>query len=438
MDGKRISGATGRGTPSRSRKKRSPGLAVVERDGYWHIHGTLRAAGRSALYRKSLGLAATAENRDAAEAEKLRIEREFRDATIHGVRPSVPLGVAADQFLAKHPGLKPFERRVIKEITAEFGLRRIDQIGDDEWDNLVTKRHLGNKPSSRERWLNALYAFLNWCRQKPRHWLAELPALERDTAAARPKHRRARRVAELTPALILFLAQHASPHLKGPLAIMWCGGARVASLLYECRLCDYIAAPGREQLTLHRTKSGEPVVVAVHAPAAALMREYLAWRGELADREAPLFVTPKRGRDGKWLPYALKVGEGGQLKRTWEGMLRRAAATVARDAAVAAMRLRRRDTKAAREVIAIARDRIGLIRQITPHWFRHALATAMLSKGGDIRAVMDQAGWVDSRSPMGYIHDVPERRRAVVNMLVDEEVSAALGQHDINTRRGGE
>src|SRR5690348_5332778 len=420
MDGKRIPGASGRAAPGRGRKKRPPGLAVVERDGYWHIHGTLRAAGRSAPYRRSTGLAATADNRDAAEAERVRLEREFRDATIQGIRPSVPLGTAAREFLAKRPGLKPFERRVVKEIAAEFGLRRLDQIGDDEWDKFVTKRHLGNKPASRERWLNALFAFLNWCRQKPRRWLADLPTIERDTVAARPKHRRARRVAELTPALVLFLARHAAAHLKGPLAAMWSTGARVSSLLYGCRLCDYIAAPGREQITYHRTKSGEPVVAAMHAPAAALMRDYLAWRGDLADREAPLFVTPKRGRGGKWLPYAEKIGEGGQLKRAWQGMLRRACATVAHDAAAEALRLRRRDPEPARELIAIARDRIGLIRQITPHWFRHALATSMLSRGGDLRAVMDQAGWQDARSPMGYIHDVPERRRAVVNLLVEE------------------
>lgn len=420
MDGKRISGAQGRAAAGRGRKKRPPGIRVVERDGYWHIHGTLRAAGRSALYRKGTGLAATAENRDAAEAERLRVERQFRDEKIQGVRPSVALGFAADQFLVKRPSLKEFERRVIREITAEFGLRRLDQIGDDEWDKFVTRRHLGNKPASRERWLNALFAFLNWCQRKPRRWLPEVPTIERNTDAARPKHRRARRVAELTQALVLFLADHAAPHLKGPIAAMWSTGARVSSLLYGCRLCDYIAAPGREQITYHRTKSGEPVVAAMHGPAAALMRDYLAWRGDLADREAPLFVTPKRGRDGRWLPYAEKDGEGGQLKRAWKGMLRRAAGAVVNDAARAAWAMRRRDSAKAREIIAIARDRIGLIRQITPHWFRHALATSMLSKGGDLRAVMDQAGWRDARSPMGYIHDVPERRRAVVNMLVGD------------------
>jgi hypothetical protein len=48
-----------------------------------------------------------------------------------------------------------------------------------------------------------------------------------------------------------------------------------------------------------------------------------------------------------------------------------------------------------------------------PHWFRHLLATTMVGLG-DLHAAMDQGGWLDVRSVMGYSHDVPDRRRAVV------------------------
>lgn len=45
---------------------------------------------------------------------------------------------------------------------------------------------------------------------------------------------------------------------------MWSTGARVSSLLYGCRLCDYLAAEGREQITFHDTKNGDRVTATVH------------------------------------------------------------------------------------------------------------------------------------------------------------------------------
>jgi integrase len=55
-----------------------------------------------------------------------------------------------------------------------------------------------------------------------------------------------------------------------------------------------------------------------------------------------------------------------------------------------------------------------LLGRITQHWFRHLLATRMR---GDIRAAMDQGGWIDERSVMGYVMDVTEHRRRLVNEL---------------------
>jgi hypothetical protein len=54
----------------------------------------------------------------------------------------------------------------------------------------------------------------------------------------------------------------------------------------------------------------------------------------------------------------------------------------------------------------------ALIRKVTQHWFRHRLATLMLRR--DPRAAMEQGGWLDIRSVIGYSHDVPEYRRQLV------------------------
>lgn len=428
MDRKPISGAPRGNQSGRRRKKRAPGLRVEQRDGFWHINGTVRAAGRSTRIRKGTGLAASPENWDAAEAERLRIEREFRDNIIHGKAPSVPFAVAADRYLTERPKLKEGERRKIRELNAAFGFRALRDIRDDEWSAFIARRHVGNTAQTRERYLNTVTAFLNWCRRKPRQWLSDLPAFERDKAARKPKHRRARRVAEITPDLVLFLAKHAAPHLRGQIAVQWTTGGRVSSVLYGCRLCDYVAAPGREQITFHDTKNGEPVTAALHPLAAALMADYLEWRGELHEREAPLFLTPRRDARGRRLPYADNGREGGgQNKTAFSGMKRRAIAAARLAGARAARELRHQGrTEAAKEAIGAAKGRASLIAQITQHWFRHALATTMLSRGADLRAVMEQGGWLDPASVIGYSHDVPERRRALVNMLA-ESASASLG-----------
>jgi hypothetical protein len=40
---------------------------------------------------------------------------------------------------------------------------------------------------------------------------------------------------------------------------------------------------------------------------------------------------------------------------------------------------------------------------VAQHWFRHRLATLMLRR--DPRATMEQGGWLDIRSVIGYSHD---------------------------------
>ena len=63
---------------------------------------------------------------------------------------------------------------------------------------------------------------------------------------------------------------------------------------------------------------------------------------------------------------------------------------------------------------------MDLLAQLTPHWFRHLLATTLLATG-DLRSTMEQGGWLDARSVMGYSHDVPNRRRALVEQMAAPE-----------------
>jgi hypothetical protein len=71
-----------------------------------------------------------------------------------------------------------------------------------------------------------------------------------------------------------------------------------------------------------------------------------------------------------------------------------------------------KDTRRPQAVLDRAHADAELLGKVTQHWFRHRLATLMLRK--DPRATMEQGGWLDIRSVIGYAHDVPEYRRQLV------------------------
>jgi integrase len=316
----------------------------------------------------------------------------------------------------------------LQELTRQFRGRHLNKIETEEWTKFIDKRMAGRALVTRERYIDSIMAFLAWGKKNPRAWLSELPEFERDQEARQRPQRRARRVGDLRPELIALLIGSAAPHLQGQMAVMWSTGARVSSLLYGCRLCDYLAADGREQITFHDTKNGERGTASIHPWAALLMRDYLAWRGELEDREAPLFLTDRRR------PYKDNgKAAGGQMKTAFKGMVNRACATWRRATLVAAAELRQAgENAAARDRWRAMRADLVLLRQVTPHWFRHLLATTMLATG-DIRSTMEQGIWRDVRSVIGYAHDVPERRRALVASLIAPPIPAA-GQV-LDTRR---
>ena len=434
MDRKRISTTTSGLDDADPAKRRSPaptvpnrrprGLAVVARDGHWHLVGRVRAKGKRIRVRASTGLVAIAGTRDAAEELRRQKEAEIVDALIWGVHPSVPFEIAADKYLSRprERPLNAIDIARLQELTCGFRGRQLNQISNEEWNDFVDRRMKGRSPVTRERYIDTIVAFLTRAQKQPRRWLSEPPAFERDNKARQRLQRRARRVSELHPELIAVLIENAAPHLKGQLAIMWSTGARVSSLIYGCRLCDYLAADGREQITFHHTKNGDRVNATIHPWAAVIMRDYLVWRGRFEDREAPLFLTDRRR------PYAYNdKAAGGQTKTAFRGMKRRASAVLRRAALTEAIRLRRAgDHFAARAFWRAMRADLELLAQLTPHWFRHLLATNFLASG-DLRATMEQGGWRDVRSVMGYAHDVPQRWRALVAALAAPN-TPALGR----------
>jgi integrase len=392
--------------------RRARGLAPLDRDGIWHCHGTVRAGGRSVRVRKSLGLPVARVSEDAALDECRRQESEIIAEVTGQTTPGAYLSVAANDYLTK-PRERPLGKTtvdIVKEIARIFGLRRLNEISEDEWHRHVDQRQKGNSAATRERYLNALLSFLKFCLGK-KYRLECLPEFERDKRARNPNRRARRRVRELRPDLVARLMMAAHITIRAQMAVEWSTGARVSSVLHGCRVCDLILAEGREQITFHDTKNGESVDAALHPTAARILRDYVKWRGRLHEREAPLFLThrkkPYRDTGGAW---------GGQNKTGFNAAKRRAAEAVLEEAGERAGQ--EPDKQRRQQILEEARADAQLLRSVTQHWFRHMLASRML-RDGDIRAAMEQGGWLDMRSVIGYAHDVPEFRRSVVSKFDD-------------------
>lgn len=412
MDRKSVPGAEKRNKgPKRTR--RNAGLWTITRNGYWHISGTVVAQGRSVRVRKSTGLLASQENRQEAEDEAERIADEIKSEIREGVRPSPFTAIAVERYLTA-PRRRPFGATTIehlKRVAAEFGLRQLRDIPEHEWAEWADSVMAGNKSETRERFLNSVVAFLNWAAKKPRKW-CEVPEFDRDKQARNPRRRARRQVQDLSTGLVDFMISHAAPHLRAQLWTEWSTGARVSSILHGCALADVILGEGREQITFHNTKNGEPVTASLHPRAVAAIKDYLEVRGRLHDRSGPLFLRP----DGK--PYA--PGRGGQNKTAFNGMKRRARKSIRQRSIAEARKLvsagKHEDAAA---LVAEARESHRLLAKVTQHWFRHMVATKMARQ--DLRSAMEQGGWLDERSIIGYTFDVPEHRRKIVQSLDDDD-----------------
>lgn len=396
-------------------------VKLKERDGYWHATGTLLVNGRTARIRKSLGLpiASTAYRKaEIALAEYLDDEK----ARLSGqAGRGESIAVAALGYLTA-PRARPLGAstvRIVKELKNRFDGRRLNAISADDWRIWVDDRMAGYKAETRERFLNGVIGFLNFAHRN--HGLAAVPKFERDRKARNPNRRARRRIEELRPELIRAVLDAAHVSLRAQLAVQYATGARVSSVLYGVRLCDLNLGEGREQITFRGTKNGEDVTAALNSSAIAILQDYLHWRGSLADREAPLFLTYRRK------PYADNGrAYGGQNKTAFRAARRRAITATQEAAENNALRLIAAGKEKEAELV---RDQAHadavLLGRVTQHWFRHLLATRLLRL--DPRAAMEQGGWLDIRSVIGYAQDVPaHRRQLVVDM---DDLTEAPARH---------
>jgi hypothetical protein len=388
-------------------------LTIFQRGDYFHVRGTVRKGDRSKRVREGLGVLATRQNKPAAEIEARRVEARVAAELGGGKRLS--LATNANNFLTRS-ATNPVRSRdaaIIRDLTKKFGMRILWDIPPTEFVSFVDDRQRGNKPASRERYLNTVCSFLNTTISGGQY--PEMPPFLRDQKARNPATRAKRPVQQFRQDLVQDIIDAAHPTIGVQLCVEWVAGSRVSSLLQGCSLGDLDLALGRMTLTFRDTKNGDDVPVALPEELRPTFANYVGWRNQQVrarkvgpGSDQPLFLhykgRPYKPNDGDW---------GTQNKTGFNAAKRRAIVAVeARyDSKIAAM-------EAAGDMAEVDRlrrfkaDDVSLLKRITQHWLRHKFATDVGRQ--DPIAAKRQGGWRDSRSLAGYLIEDAEYQRSLI------------------------
>jgi len=72
---------------------------------------------------------------------------------------------------------------------------------------------------------------------------------------------------------------------------------------------------------------------------------------------------------------------------------------------------------AAADLLRVLSARSGLAKKITPHWFRHTMATLMLENGADLRSIQELLGHSSIKTTEIYTHVSSARQHSVLQQF---------------------
>jgi hypothetical protein len=404
---------------ARSKSKIRPfkvkGGVVDVRHGIFHVRGTVHAASRSALVRRSLHIAAIRENIDAATSEAEQVLLDARLA-LGGVVPRAFSEVALGYLKQPRKRNKPLGAStvaIIKELVAHFGTRVLRDIPGPEFVAFVDERNVGNTAETRERYLNPVVALLTVAISAGQY--PELPAFIRNQEARNPTTRKTRPVERVGANIVSAIFRSSHIANTAQYAVEEVTGARVSSILFGCALADLDLAPNQMKLHFHDTKGGFDVVSALPEAIRRLLEAYLIWRDEQVragrvgpGSDEPLFLTPHG------VPYVKNDSYTGTRNKTaWRAAKRRAAVLIAWEYDQAIAACEGKDDRPGADALRRQKaDDLVILGRMTQHWWRHLLATTLGRL--DPKAAMRQGGWKDPRSLSGYMMSDAEYQRELV------------------------
>lgn len=262
-------------------------LRVVRRHGsrIYYLRGTVRGI----VVDKST----KTDNRDAAEAIRIKEEQLLLDRSVFGAKATVTFLEAAVAYMEKGG-----EARFMQPLLEHFKTRKLSEIGQGEIDGAAAALYPGRANSTINRQvytpMSAVLAFAA-TREWTEHRKWERPEQVKG------------RVRWLTHDEASRLVECCSPHMAPLVTFLLLTGARLSEALYlQWREVDL----QRAHVTFLQTKSGIDRGVPLHPRAVAEL-------ANLKHRMGAVFRRP----DGR--PYAEKGDGGGQIKTGFSAACRR-------------------------------------------------------------------------------------------------------------------
>ena len=266
-------------------------LELVKRHGSrsWYMRGAVRG--------QPVDKSTRTENRDAAEAIKIKEENRLLNRSVFGERATVTFVEAAKSFIQQGG-----EARFIGPLQDHFEGWTLNSIGQADIDTAALSIYPDAMPSTRDRQVySPMSAILR--HGAKRKW-CDFIILDR------PRYDN-ERIRWLVLSEAERLVSNAAPHLRPLITLLIGTGPRLSEALYlQWSQVDL----KRRQVNYEKTKNTESRGV----PLSERVIESLV---ALPHRVGPVFLTD----DG--LPYRRKVDGGGQIKTGFGGAVRRAVIT---------------------------------------------------------------------------------------------------------------
>lgn len=349
-------------------------LQLIKRPGRpcWYIHGTVRGI--------SVRESTKTDNREAAEALRIKRENEILQRSIHGAATTATFDEAVISYLA-HGGKNNTggDETFLQKISDRIGATLLKDINQAFIDRLALAMYPKGQPSSRARAVyTPISAVLHHAAERG---LCTVPRIKRPKAGKV-------RDRWLKPEEAERLIEACAPHLRPLVIFLFATGVRLSEAIYlDWRDVDlrakHVNIVGRDDGTGRiNTKNGDARGIPLVDRAAEALREL----GERAS--GPVFLT-NRGE-----AYAHRHGRsGGQVITAFTTACARAG-----------------------------------IEDFTPHCCRHTWASWHYQANRDLQQLQRDGGWKSITMVLRYAHLNSEQARP--------SVAAALSHWETKTTAG--
>ena len=323
-----------------------------KRAGVWYAGGIVRVGTESLpVTERSTGC----RGRPDAEAVAARWDREARDKLLTGRARAVTIADCIEVYASRPGGLQPYDIKRLAELNRLTGTLPIADAAQ-AWQQWITTRGAGQKPTSVARWRATFQAALSHGAAALGMPAPKLPPVKGGAGQDRVIYLTAEERRKLLAAY--------NPHAMGPALVLAYQGFRTQEALQlDWRRVDFdrrtIFVPAGEE----KTRRGR--TVPMHAKVDALL--FGLWRAAGKPESGRVFLSARGA------PYADTRGREG--KTQGGNPLAQAHATACAAAGVEGFRV---------------------------HDWRHDWAARMVMSGCDLRTLMDLGGWSSLRMVTKY------------------------------------